>query len=87
MNEMGEVVAVIKILPTEVEVFDSMKEKVLSLGLEITAQKEEPIAFGLKSFNVTVVVKDGAGGTEPIEQKIAAVEGVGDVQVIGLARL
>ena len=84
---MGEVVAVIKVLPSDVEVFDAMKEKILASFDNIKKNEVEPIAFGLKALNLTFVVGDGEGGTEPIENKLKEFSEVGEVEVVGLARL
>ncbi|MBN3037194.1 MAG: elongation factor 1-beta [Candidatus Diapherotrites archaeon] len=83
---MGRVVAVMKILPKEIEAFDAMKEKVLS-QIQTTKVEEVPIAFGLKSLNITVVVSDDEGGTEKIEETIRTIPEVGDLSIEGLARL
>ncbi len=83
---MGEVVAVIKVMPESPDVFDKMKSEIEK---QVKAEKfeEEPIAFGLKALKITVVVKDEEGGTEAIENKLRAIPGVSDVQVVDLGRL
>ena len=84
---MGEVVAVIKLMPREGIDFEAMKKAVENAVDKYESIEEEPIAFGLKALKLTIVVKDEAGGTEGIEKKLGAVPEVGDVQVIDLARL
>ena len=84
---MGEVVAVIKVLPKNLEQFEEMMKKVREIIPNIQKEEVEPIAFGLKAMNITVVVDDAEGGTEKIEGKLKEIENVGDVQVVGLARL
>ncbi len=83
---MGEVVAVIKVMPESPDVFENIKSEVEKT---IKAEKieEEPIAFGLKALKITVVVKDDEGGTEAIEEKLKHIQGVSDVQVVDLGRL
>ncbi len=83
---MGEVVAVIRVMPEDPDKFEAMKAKVEE---SVKAEKieEEPIAFGLKALKVTVVVKDEEGGTEAIEEKLKGIPEVSDVQVIDLGRL
>lgn len=84
---MGEVVCVIKILPKDVEQYEQMKEDVRNACSKLEGEQEEDIAFGLKSFNITVVVDDSAGGTEELEKKLSALPTVGDVTVTDMARL
>ena len=87
MKPMGEVVCVIKILPKEADQFDAMREAVRKAVGKIEGEQVEDIAFGIKSLNITVIVKDDQGGTETIEKKIAALPLVGDSQVTDAARL
>ncbi len=83
---MGEVVAVIKVMPEDPEKFEVMKAKVEE-AVKAEKIEEEPIAFGLKALKVTVVVKDEEGGTEAIEEKLRSIPEVADVQVVDLGRL
>jgi len=57
---MGEVVAVIKIMPNGVDVdLEKMKENlaaVVPAGIDLNGIAEEPIAFGLVALMATVVV-------------------------------
>ena len=56
-------------------------------GLEADKKIEEvPIAFGLKSLNVTFVMKEETGSTEPLELKLAEIPGVNSVDVIDVRR-
>lgn len=84
---MGEVVCVIKVLPKEASQFDAMREQVRKAVGKLEGEQVEDIAFGIKSFNITVIVNDDQGGTEPLEKKIAALPLVGDSQVTDAARL
>ncbi|SES65387.1 translation elongation factor 1B (aEF-1B) [Methanococcoides vulcani] len=87
---MGEVAATMKIMPAGVETdLDDLKNKLeaaLPEGSSIYASETEPIAFGLKALKVVVLVGDLEGGTEPVEEAFAAVEGVESVQVTELGR-
>ena len=83
---MGEVVAVIKVMPESPEAFDKVKSAIEG-SIKAERIEEEPIAFGLKAIKITVVVKDEEGGTEAIEDKLRSIEGVSDVQVVDLGRL
>jgi len=84
---MGEVVAVFRIMPADGADFDTMKAAVLAAAGKVDNQREEELAFGIKAFKITVVMPDDEGGTDKLEQKLAKVPGVGDVQVTDVGRL
>ena len=84
---MGDVVAVIKLMPAEGTEFDQLKEAATAAAGKVDKVEEEPIAFGLKALKLTVVIPDSEGGTEKLEEKLNALPEVGDVQVVDLARL
>ena len=88
---MGEVVAVIKIMPDGVDTdLEKLKENLAAAvpaGSDLKGIAEEPIAFGLVALMATVVVGDAEGGTEPAEKAFADVPGVESVQVAEIGRL
>ena len=84
---MGDVVAVLKLMPAEDVEFDKLKEAAVAVAGKVDKVEEEPIAFGIKALKLTVVVPDSEGGTEKLEEKLNALPEVGDVQVVDLARL
>lgn len=47
----------------------------------------KPIAFGLKSVNVTVLMSDGAGGPDALEEAFSGLEGVGSATVAEMGRI
>ena len=47
----------------------------------------KPIAFGLKSVNVTVLMNDGAGGPDALEEAFSSLEGVGSASVAEMGRI
>ena len=47
----------------------------------------KPIAFGLKSVNVTVLMNDGAGGPDALEEAFSGIEGVGSASVAEMGRI
>lgn len=88
---MGEVVATIKLMPENPEVdLKKMKEDVkasIPEGAEFHKIDEEPIAFGLVALNVIVIVGDVEGGTEKVEENLAKIKGVSNVEVTDTRRL
>ncbi|MGN1321006.1 MAG: elongation factor 1-beta [Methanosphaera sp.] len=87
---MSDVVAILKVMPESPDVdLEALKESlknVLNDG-EFERVEEEPIGFGLVALNVTIVVDDGEGGTEPAEQAIADLDEVQSVEVTDVRRL
>lgn len=88
---MGDVVATIKLMPespdVDLEKIKSDVESSIPAGAEFHKIDEEPIAFGLVALNVMVVVGDAEGGTEPVEEKLAQIDGVNSVEVVDVRRL
>ncbi|MDE4077548.1 elongation factor 1-beta [Methanosphaera sp. Vir-13MRS] len=87
---MSDVVAILKVMPESPDVdLDALKESVKSVlnDGEFERVEEEPIGFGLVALNVTIVVDDGEGGTEPAEQAIADLDEVQSVEVTDVRRL
>ncbi|MCD7782071.1 MAG: elongation factor 1-beta [Methanosphaera sp.] len=87
---MGDVASIIKVMPESPEVdLEALKESIKNVieGDAFERIEEDPIGFGLVALNVTVVVDDGEGGTEPIEAAIADLDEVQNVEVIDVRRL
>jgi len=90
-EEMGEVAAKLKVMPTGMNVdLNKLKEsvkKALPEGARLHGFSEEPVAFGLKALMVVVKVGDLEGGTEKVEEAIAKLKGVENVTVEELGRM
>lgn len=87
---MSDVAAILKVMPESPEVdLEALKETIKSSVGENEFERieEEPIGFGLVALNVTIVVDDGEGGTEPAEKAIADIEDVASVEVTDVRRL
>lgn len=86
---MSKLLAVIKILPEDDSVdLDKLKEGLKAAlpkgekNLYVHKFQEEEIAFGLKALKVFVIMPgDYPGGTQPVEDALAGVKGVGQVDV------
>ena len=88
---MGEVAAVLKIMPESPEVdmnkiMDSIKGAIPSYA-RLHGMQVMDIAFGLKALKVAVILGDKTGGTEEIEANIAKIPGVESVEVEELGLL
>lgn len=88
---MGEVVATIKLMPESPDVdLEKIKEDIIQSipeDAEFHKIEEEPIAFGLIALKVMVVVGDGEGGTEKVEENLSKVENVSSIEVEDVRRL
>ena len=83
---MGDAGITIKIMPsspeTDIEaILTKIKEK-----YNVQDSKIEPIAFGLKSLTVLIVIADKEGAnTDPMESYIQEVEGVESIEIINVS--
>ena len=88
---MGKIIIVYKILPTESTVdLEVLKEKITKQLADIASIKrfaEEPIAFGLCALKVNMVLEEKEGIADETEKRMAAIEGVGQIETLGLTRL
>ncbi|MDP2216313.1 MAG: elongation factor 1-beta [Methanolobus sp.] len=87
---MGDVAATIRIMPVSVDTdLKALKDKLVAAlpeSAEFGTSREDPIAFGLKAIMMVVLVGDLEGGTEKVEEALAAVEGVESVTVTEVGR-
>ncbi len=88
---MGKVAAKIKVMPNSPDIdLDALQERLetaLPEGAKINGTEREEVAFGLVALYATVIVPDGAGGTETVEEHFSDVEGVESVGVENVGRI
>lgn len=88
---MGDVAAVIKVMPGSPDVdLDALQEALEAAapeGTQIQGFDREEVAFGLTALLPTVVVPDGEGGTEAVEEAFSTVDRVESVAVEQVGRL
>lgn len=88
---MGKVAAKIKVMPNSPDIdLDALQERLESAlpeGVKINGTEREEVAFGLVALYATVIVPDGAGGTETVEENFSGVEGVESVDVDNVGRI
>ncbi len=82
---MGEVAVTIKVYPENPEKLEEIKKKIGEI-VKVAKTGEEPIGFGLVAAIITFVMED-SGGIDEIEEKIAAIPEVSQVQVSGVDRI
>ncbi len=88
---MGSYLVRIKVLPTGPEVpsqqlLESIKDH-LEDGMVLKNSKEEPIAFGLYSVTVDIVVPEVEGMIDRVERVVATAPLVAQSELIGASRL
>ncbi|MEA2035875.1 MAG: elongation factor 1-beta [Nanoarchaeota archaeon] len=89
---MANVIVTLKIMPKSPEVDlnkveeEAKKEIAAFAGEGETKSEQEPLAFGLKSLKIIFVTDEAKGATDPLEEKIAALEGVNSVEVTDVRR-
>ncbi|ABC57540.1 MULTISPECIES: elongation factor 1-beta [Methanosphaera] len=87
---MSDVAAILKVMPESPEIdLEALKETIKNTidADSFERIEEEPIGFGLIALNVTIVVDDGEGGTEPAEEALAALDEIQSVEVTDVRRL
>ncbi len=86
---MPKVLVRVRVLPTDTSV--NLKELLgrISEGLrgvaDVIRAAEEPIAFGLSALIVDLVMEEREGGTYDVEQVLTSIEGVSQIDVIGVS--
>mgnify|MGYP001561689810 CR=1 FL=1 len=89
---MAKALLTVKIMPESVEIdLPSLEGRVREVILDIYGEvgeirkEEEPIAFGLVALKFTFIMNESIG-TDVIEQALAEVDGVANVQVVDFRR-
>jgi len=83
---MAQVIVTLKVMPNDVDMnLDELEQEIKSV-VNPKRINREPVAFGLVALNVTVLVEDGGGQLEAVENKLNSIKGVGGVQVTEMTR-
>lgn len=85
------VAASVRIMPTGVEInleeIRKSVEKIVSKYGKLNSFEIKPIAFGLKSLEVMLLLSDKEGGMDEIEAQVAKIKGVNSVEILEVTRL
>ncbi|MDG6928922.1 MAG: elongation factor 1-beta [Nitrososphaerota archaeon] len=87
---MASLVARARVLPADIAVkpedmLEGLKRSLGSAG-RVRSHAVEPIAFGLSALLVDIVIEDAEGVTDRLEEAVKKVEGVGQVDILGVSR-
>lgn len=83
---MARVILGLKVMPKSVEVDLDKLEADIKNSVNPERITREPIAFGLVVFHVTKIVPDAEGEVDKIENRLKAIEEVGEIEVTGITR-
>ena len=90
---MGEVIALIRIMPGEVisddklnKIIDDIKN-VIEDPVRLGKIDIKDVAFGLKGLDVNVTVPDSEGGLDPVVETLSKIKNVDSVEVVDIGRI
>ena len=83
---MGDAGVTIKIMPSSPDIdLDGVLAKIKE-KYNVQDSKIEPLAFGLKSLTILIIIPDKEGAdTDPIQQYIQEIDGVESVEIVGVS--
>lgn len=90
---MGEVIALIRLMPDGVLSDDEMQtiidevRNVIKEPVKLGRVEVKNIAFGLRGLNVTVSVPDAEGGLDPVVGVLSKIDKVDSVEVVDVGRI
>ncbi len=90
---MGTAIATLRIMPESPDIdLKAIEEHALKLITAFSDDRQkktdiQPVAFGLKSLNITFLIDETKGDTEPVEKKIAEIPGVQSVECTDVRRI
>lgn len=92
---MSNVVVTIRVMPESIDVdINSLNEEVMKHLKKFTGREDEesykksivPVAFGLQAIQIIFVYDEKKGGTDPLEDILRNMEGVGGVEILDVRR-
>lgn len=88
---MGRVAATYNLMPEGTEVpIESIQEavpKVIPEGITVAKMEIKPVAFGLKMVELSCVMDDAEGLINKLEDALATIEGVQNVETVSVSLL
>jgi elongation factor 1-beta len=90
---MGTAIVTLRIMPespdTDLKKIEEEAIKLISTFSDDRQKKVDvqPVAFGLKSVNITFLLDEKKGGTDALEAQISEIESVQSVECIDVRRI
>jgi elongation factor 1-beta len=83
---VGSVIVTFRIMPESVDTDLNLLEKAIKKEINPQRMERTPIAFGLNAIQIIKVVEEKEGEMDRVTDKIKKINGVREVEVIGLTR-
>ena len=83
---MADVIIGFKVMPKTIDVNLDVLEEKIKKALNPNRMQRQPIAFGLVAILVTILIPDEGGVLDAAENKLRAIDEVGEVEVTGMTR-
>ena len=90
---MGTAIATLTIMPEDPSIdLKHIEHEALKIISEFSDERQKkveikPVAFGLQSVNITFLMDEKKGDTEPVEKKISEIAGVQSVECTDIRRI
>jgi elongation factor 1-beta len=90
---MGTAIATLRIMPESPDIdLKRIEQEAIKLISAFSDERQkkvdvQPVAFGLKSVNITFLMDEKKGDTEPLEKQISEIEGVQSVEMTDIRRI
>jgi translation elongation factor aEF-1 beta len=90
---MGEVIALIRIMPgtvlsdEEMQEMENQVKNVVKEPVRLGKIEVKNVAFGLKGLDVTVAVPDSEGGIDPVVEILSTIKNAENVEVVDIGRI
>jgi elongation factor 1-beta len=88
---MGEVIAKVEVVPEGLDIdLEALKidsEAIVKEFGDLVGTEVKPMAFGMKALIFTVILKELAGGADPLERALGEQEGVTRAEAVDVRRL
>ena len=65
---------------------EAAKKVITHFGADVGPIEKVPIAFGLQSLNIIIIMNENLGSTEELEKQLAQLDDVNSVDVIDVRR-
>ena len=90
---MGEVIALIRLMPgdvisdEEITIIENKVKEVIKEPVKLGRVEVKNVAFGLKGLDVTVAVPDSEGGLDPVVEVLSKIDKIESVEVVDVGRI